>query len=384
MKRKNSFIGILFCMVFFLPSCGSTPSSSSNSGNVKITFTTSTLSSALLAKKGSFLHTQAVGSGTNCSVTVESTTTTGKCYTPLKVKGFFDRASLASTSGGTPVRVLGGGSKYSGFQDIFRHEAFDLSSTVTIDGDDNIQDGTSSSYNLMTMRVQSLEYQIEAVVGGTTKFYTVRNFFSDSKPSTSTLLTDCSLSSGELTEADTYGDLYSGITAKRGDLMVCIKTTSSATCAASDFVWVDSSGTTYSTRPASPLQLTGTYFGNTPSCSQSSGSPAITWGSSELTSALASGVSVTASISGGTKTYTVNGSSGTQLNVAIDIVATDSLFIPSSATDVTNLSSVASESIFLQNLNKILLKPVFKNNNRTSAADTGDSTLSSSVTLTIQ
>jgi hypothetical protein len=362
---------------------GSEEDPSSASGSVKVTLSSSTLGSSLLISSSGVVRPY-VGSGTNCSVTVESTTTTGKCYTPLRVGGFFDSASLSSTMGGLPVRVLGGGDKYHGMQDIFRHEAFNLASPIELEGDDNIQDGTASSYNLLSLRAQALEYQFSAVVGGSTKYYTVRTFFADSKPSESAVLTGCSLTTGELSQADTYGDLYSGISAKRGDIMVCIQSTATAECAASDFKWVDTSGNTYTTRPSTPLQLGGTYFANAPSCSQGSGHAEITWGSSDISASLGTSVAVSAVIDRGTKTYTVGGNSGTQLNVAIDIVATDSLFIPSAATTVTDLSSVSSEAVLLQNLGSILLKPVFKNDSRSQPTDSGDAALNCTISLSVQ
>lgn len=361
-------------------------SSSNSSGNLKISFTSSSLASASsLRLKDMDAHLAvSVSSGTSCQMTVESTTTTGKCYTPLKVGGFFDQASLANTSGGMPVRLLGGGEKYYGFQDIMRHEAFDLASSLQLDGDDNIQDGTAASYNKLTMRVQSLFYQFEASVGGSTKYYTVRVFLADSKPSESTTLTGCSgLSAGALAEADTYGDLYAGISAKKGDVMVCIQSTAAATCSASDFKWVDSSGITYATRPTPPLLLSGAHLTNTPSCTYSADRPDITWGSSDIAVSLAQVVTVSATQSGGVKTYKVGSSSGTALTAAIDITATHSIFIPDSASAVTNLSTVSDEATLLQNLNKIFFKPIFKNNSRTSISDSGDAPLSGTVTLTV-
>lgn len=375
---RRAVISVCWVGVAIATGCGSSNDDGSGSGNVSIVFKSSALSSALRLER----LANAPSSGTNCSASVDGSPVTGKCYSPLRVAGFFSSASLSSTTGGAPVRLLGGGDHLHGFADIFRHEAFDLKTQVAMVGDDNIQDGSGGPYNLLSLNSQAIEYSFEAKVGGTDKVYTVRTFFADSIPSVGSTLSSCGLLEGELADADLYGTLYSSIAARRGDILVCIKTSTSAACADSDFVWVDAAGSTHATRPGSPLQLTGTYLTSTPSCVAGE-RPDISWSSTDFVASLSSAVSVSASFDGGTKIYSSGGSTGNKLTVTVDVSSAESLFVPSGAAAVADLSNVASEAVLLQNLDKILLKPIYVSNAKSSAANSGDAALSATVSLSI-
>lgn len=346
----------------------------SAASNVDLVLLSSSLSSSLNASADRY----AAMAGTNCSVTTDvGGTETGKCYSALQIKGYFNSLTLGATSGGAGVRLLGGGS-LTGLEAVFSRAAFDLKTSPAIEGEDNIQDGTSSSYNLMTIKIQALEYSF--VGTSANKYYHVRIPFVTTPPSASSVYANCGLGGG-LAEADTLGTLYPNLTAYPGDILVCIKNTSSETCADADYQWVESSGATASVRPSSPLRLTGNYlYVEDETCDMSGATPSVNWGAVGLDILLQSPVSVSASINGGVKTYTSGGTSGNKLTVNIDIDSDGAIFVPSSAIG-PDLSS-ATESQILQNLASIQVSAIYvKNRKNNGAPGTGD--LSASVSLSV-
>lgn len=378
-------IKLYFTTLFFagfIVACGKgSGGSASPTSYVTIKFTSSTLQPTYFNFFSTFAP-ERVTSCTSLNVTGVGAVA-GECFTPYKVSGSFRQAQLGSTGGGAPVRILGGGNLYHGFQDVMRHESFDLSTAISMTGDDNIEDGTGGPYNLLTLDAQFLEYTFRAHIGADPKYVTVRNYFAPSIPSTSTLLTDCGLTSGELAEADLYGTLHAGIAAQSGDIMVCVKNASTDTCAAEDFNWVDASGELHPStgdRPASPKQITGTYLTNTPSCTQSSGHPEITWGETEFASNLSDSVSISA-VNGSRKVYTSGSASGDLLEINIDISATDSLFVPTSSG--LDLGSVGTQAQLMQSIDKVLLTPIYNNAYRSNNSSANGAILASTVSFTI-
>lgn len=365
MHKLASFTLLGALAAFQVISCTNSPGGGDS--KINLLLTSSDLSTSSLTRSGS-----------NCSVTYESTTVTGKCYTPLKVSGFFNKATLGSTSGGDPVRLLGGGST-SGLEAVFKKAAFDLSTSPTLEGDDNIEDG-GGTYNMMSLSIQGLEIAFEAEA--TNKVYRVRIPFTTNPPSANSTFSTCGLDGGT-TEADTLGTLWSGITATAGDVLVCIKSAISETCEDTDFQWVDGSGNLQSTRPGSPKQVTGTHLLTADSCTAGSEHPDITWGNATFDVSLSSSVSVSASRGdSGTKTYTVGSQSGRTLTATIDVDTANILFVPTAAL-AADLSSQTQAAI-LGNIENILLKSIYTNAHKSTAASSSDGMLSATVTLAVE
>lgn len=353
----------LFCALS-LSQCGS-DSSSSGSGDISLILKSTTLSTRSRA-------------GSSCTVSYDSTNASGLCYTPIEVTGYFNVGLLSNTGGGTPVRILGGGTT-SGLSSVFKKSQFNLKSSPTIASQDNIQDG-GGSYNLVNLEVQSVEVAFYAEA--TNKVYRTRIPFTTTPPSANSSFSSCGLGGG-LTTADELGSLFGSVTAQPGDILVCIKSTTSDTCSDTDYQWVDNTGTLFSTRPASPLRLTGTYLRTADSCSSGSSHPDITWGSATLNIGLGSSFTVNAAFgSGGTKTYTLSSGSGTKLILNLDISTTNSLFVPTSALN-GDLNSFTQTQI-LQQIQSVLLKPVYVANNKSSASVTSDGMLSATLSASVQ
>lgn len=355
-------------LVAFLGVLGSCSDSSQNStaGNIDI-----------VLKSTGLARGESPRAGTDCSVTYESTTTNGKCYSPVEVSGIFNAGSLSSTGGGAPVRILGGGNDH-GLTAVFKKAAFNLKSQPTIDGEDNIQDG-GGTYNLVTLSVQAIETTFVADTGN--QYYHVRIPFTTTPPSANSTFSSCGLGGG-LTEADSLGTLFGSVTAYPGDILVCIKATSTATCTDSEYQWVDGSGNLQSTRPGSPKRLAGSQLMVADSCTSSGAHPEITWGKASVDISLGSSVSVSAAISEGVKSYTTGGSTGTALTMTLDISTSNSIFVPTTAI-AGDLNSV-NQATVLGSIDQILLKPIYVGNNKSSSASTGDGMLSATASLSVQ
>lgn len=361
---KQSSLGFLFLALSVLSSCDST-SDSSATGNLDLVLKSSDLARGSRA-------------GTSCSVSYESSTVLGKCYTPLSVKGVFSTASLGSTSGGAGVRVLGGGTE-TGLESIFKQAAFDLETSPTISGDDNIQDGSGGPFNLVSLSVQALEVAFVAESGA--KVYRVRVPFVSTPPSSNASFFACLDTPADV--VDPLGTIWSGITASPGDILVCIKNTETETCAASDYKWVDGSGVLQTTRPGSPKRLSGTYLATAESCTTAGDHPDITWGNASLDIGLSQAVAISAAFGeGGAKTYTTDSGSGSKLTINLDIDTTESLFVPDAA--FTSDLSATLQAAILSNIEKILLKSIYINNNKTTAATASGARLNAVATLTVE
>lgn len=345
--------------------CGGS-NSGSTSGNLNLQF----LSSTLTARPGR--------AGTACSATYSRTTDNGLCYTPTRVSGIFSEVTLSKTGGGTPARLLGGGSE-TGLANVFKNATFDLKTQPTIpSSDDNVQDSTGP-YNLLSFALRALEVEFQAEAGA--KIYRVRVPFAATPPSSSTTYTSC-LSTGEREEADKYGKLYGNVVAQAGDILVCIKNTTAETCADGDYQWVDNTGALSATRPATAKQVSGTQLLTADACTNSGSRPDITWGKASIDINLATSVDITAAIDKGVKTYTAGGKSGTKLTFKIDITATNSLFVPTTALAMD--LSAATQNQILGAIGEINLKSIYLKRKKSSAAPATDEGLAATATLTVE
>lgn len=364
---------ILNLILMVTTSCGEKKNSASEdkyaNSNIKIVLKSTDESSFSPSGISAF-------SGSNCNVNTDmGGSESGKCYTPLYVKGVFNMASISSTQGGPGARILGGGTEV-GLESVFKKAEFDLKNSPELSGEDNLQDSTNSSFNLVSLSVQAIEYAFRAT--SSNKFYYVRIPFVTTPPSASSAFSSCGLDGG-LTEADSLGTLYTGLTAYPGDILVCVKTSSSESCSDSDYQWIDNQSLT-STRPASPKKLSGTYLMSEDSCTQGADHPELTWGSTTLDILLSSPVSVSASIDQGVKTYSSNGTSGNKLEFSLDIDTASALFVPSSA--ISSDLATATESEVLNHIGSIQIKPIYiKNRKNNPSPGTGDMTASAAITI---
>jgi len=371
MLRSIGVFAGLVCLSL-LSSCGGESGSGGEDGNINLVF------------KSSDLRRPVASHGSGCSVSVDGVGQGGTCFTPVSVSGNYVTGNLSATTGGAGVRIIGGGDEVHGLDSVFERHAFDLATYPSVRGEDNIQDGTLASYNLLSLDLVTLDTVYLATASN--KYYHVRAFFVDQPPSAATVFAACGLDVGTLTQMDLVGQIFSGINARRGDLMMCIKNNASDTCADSDFQWVDNTGSLTSTRPTSPApkMLTGSYLTGSDECSLSADHPSLTWGMARLTFGINNPVSVSAVIDKGVKTYTVINSgvtqSGTELTLTADVDLTDSLFAPSGSA-ISNLST-ESESNLLTQIAELQLKPIYAIANKTTAAE--DNSINADVTLSVQ
>ncbi|MCJ8277630.1 MAG: hypothetical protein MJK18_12370 [Bdellovibrionales bacterium] len=192
------------------------------------------------------------------------------------------------------------------------------------------------------------------------------------------------------------GDLYSAPDGfQQGDILVCQKALSSQTCADNEFQWINATnGVLSSTRPANPVQLTGTFAFQDNSCNSPGGdlvmggtnfqvnlNPAIRVSKTRdaedcLFSYNLQSNCITTGISAGSCTDTAVNGFG--IDVAMDFNLTNSIF-SLNTVDLDN----DLEAAILQNLDEVLPKPLYIENNKV-AQGTGDNTqIEATVSITI-
>ena len=350
------------------------PSSETSNGgnvNVKVTGTSSTVLSSLMAE-GCDCSTP----GTSMGGPVCGSNPQGKCYTPKSIRGHFNTLSVSAG------RILGGGDKYEGLESVFRTGFFDFAKPVFLDGDDNLQDGSTSSNNIVSMSTQSIEYQFLAAG----KYFNVRIPMVTIPVTDDPQFVGC-VDAGGLGESVKYTKLYAdGIKVTAGDILVCIKDAQATACKDADYNWVDSSGNLTAmsgTRPSSPLRLTGTYAFNKSSCKAGSDHPDVTWGSLDFHASASASFDVTAKIEAGKKIYTKGSESGNVLDVTVSFDMTNQLFVPNAAATAFASSDYTTHGATIrQNLDKIMLRQIYQYNTRTSSSTNIDSDNMGSVTVT--
>jgi hypothetical protein len=374
-KNLVILVGVLFIASASCDKKKDQPSESTPSQSVTIRFTSSTMvnNSFYSQNQGVKADLNKFGpqilAGSSCTVQTDAGgTESGLCYSPIEVSGNFNQANLGSTSGGAPVRILGGG-YLKGLEAVFHRAAFNLKTTPSILGDDNIQDG-GGQYNIVTLTIQYLETAFTATPDS--KVFRVRIPFVSTPPSISSVFTQCGLGGG-ISEADLYGTLFGNVQAQAKDILVCIKATKTDVCADADYLWVNSDGTTTATRPALPKQVSGQYLSTIDQCTPGADHPDVTWGYFNMDVMLNSPVSVSASFDKGVKTYNVGGKTGSWLTFTVDFNTSNSLFVPTSA--LSSDLAATTESTILQNIDKILLTPLYiKQRKNNASPGTGDLT----------
>jgi hypothetical protein len=208
----------------------------------------------------------------------------GSCLTPLSITGKATRLDLAGSSMGDGLRLLGSG-EGGGKDDVYLlGDAFDIQDPLSLSGEDNAQDHSSfeSKHTHIALNFDYLDVKVAAPRTSGTEYWTIRYIFKSlpftdetnhsctttcSDPEELNCTTTCTATgetigqcldrlqrpgaadAADLVAASYYGGL-SGV--KRGDVLLCKKTSASATCASSDWEWLDnSSGSLVPNRPSS-------------------------------------------------------------------------------------------------------------------------------------
>jgi hypothetical protein len=374
------FLGVSSLLIITkISACGGgkkdNPGSTSNGGggnvNVKVTGASSAALN-VVANEGCDCSTP----GTSMGGPICGSNPQGKCYTPKAIRGHFNQLNVSAG------RLLGGGDKYHGLESVFRTGYFDFAKPILLDGDDNLQDGQNTSGNMVSMSVQSIEYQFLAAG----KYFNVRIPMVTIPAAQDPQFLGC-IDEGGLGESAKYTKLYAdGIVVTAGDILVCIKDTETAECKDADYNWVDSSGTLTAmpgTRPTSPLRLTGAHAFNKSSCTAGSDHPSVTWGSLDFYASVASPLGVTAKIDAGKKIYTKGADTGNTLDVTVAFDMSNQLFVPNAAATAFANSDYTTHGVTIrQNLDKIMLRQVYQYNTRTSTSVNIDSDNMGTATVT--
>lgn len=195
--------------------------------------------------------------GENCHAEGNQESTDGLCITPINISGYASSVGLGRSGGGAPVRLFGStlGSISLDRNGELEVSPFDFQDRISMEGESSIQDDTGSgSWDLLQVYTAYMDVQLQI----NDEFWTVRYAFISQQPASESTIESCvedhyfesiQANSGLLAEGETEGSY------KKGDKMLCVKSSASETCADSDFQWLDlDSGSFVSTRPSNPLQ----------------------------------------------------------------------------------------------------------------------------------
>jgi len=204
----------------------------------------------------------------------------GSCITPVNVTGHVDSINLGGDYFGGGIRLLGGG---SGFGQNYTLEGtvINLADPLSLGGEDNAQDTEFAHHNSRVSTVFNyLDVQFavpridDTTQDSTAEYWTYRYAFvpypfsqepvytlSEPNPGdvtysdTGTTLADCLAS--DFPEAGVTADannaqILAGVTGvKTGDILICRKTSDTASCEPDDFQWLNiTSGQFVNDRPA--------------------------------------------------------------------------------------------------------------------------------------
>lgn len=342
---------------------------SGGSGNVNIKLKSAAKTSLMLAADGVGCGAPGASNGSS-----GGSGSGGSCYTPTAIRGHFNSLQVSG------ARLMGGGNKYHGLEEVVRTGYFDLAKPLLLDGDDNIQDKRESPFNILDLGVQSIEYQFLAAG----KYFNVRIPLVTLPIAEDPQFKGC-IDEGGLGEAAKYTKLYAeGISVTAGDILVCIKDGLSDLCKDSEYSWVEESGTLASTRPSSPMRLTGSYAYTKSKCSSGADHPDATWSSMAIHASHSSALGVTAAFGdAGKKIYTLNGKTGNTLDVVVEISMAQQLFVPSSVVSAYISTDYAAQgATILKNIDKVTLRQIYQYNTRTSTSQEIDGENMGTATLT--
>ncbi len=194
----------------------------------------------------------------NCHVANQTEGADGQCLTPINITGKASSIGLGVRNGAIPVRLVGANLGQIGLDQYGALEVspYDLANPLSMTGTSNVEDAEDANTEWDTLLVYTAYMDIKAQIKQ--QFWTVRLAFVSQQPAEETDVQTCvdqhyleaiTQNSGLLPAGETTG------TYRRGDTLLCKKTTVDETCVDADFQWLDlDTGTLISTRPANPLQ----------------------------------------------------------------------------------------------------------------------------------
>lgn len=288
---------------------------------------------------------------------------TGSCLTPISVKGHVSSINLAGDYFGGGVRLLGGGSGF-GQNYVVEGSTIDLADPLSLGGEDNAQDtGFSNVNNRLTTEFNYLDVAFAVPRSSETlEYWTYRYAFvsypfsqekiyeeHESTPGdvtftdTSSTLADC-VASDFLQAGDTAdsnnSQLLGGISGvQKGDILICRKSSASASCAASDFQWLNLNTSTFvSTRPATDSEVFrfSRMAEHKVTCQPQSDGPgfSVNLGGFSLISALYNKLQFSADVEGSSKIYefqhandSTSYKKGSDMYLYVDLDFKNSLFV---------------------------------------------------------
>jgi hypothetical protein len=183
----------------------------------------------------------------------------GFCTTPLRVRG---TANQISVSGPThvPTRLLGGGQQ--GVEGLFSYHPFELDTSATLAGEDNVGE-VETQFDELKVHWNHVETSFEAAG----RVFTLRHVVFSQPIFDEPAFDSCIRNPGERERIEKAGQLFPGVTAKRGDVLVCIKNDKAERCTDGEFSWVDATtGALTKVRPDKPARLAGEFFTTKPRC----------------------------------------------------------------------------------------------------------------------
>lgn len=341
---------------------------------------------------------------TACSLTIGGVVHTGKCITPLKMVAKVHRVGITKPQVGVQLLSLSSapaGSGLDGPFGVLGLASFDFSNPVARRNDYS-DDGLANQvgnlvFDNVVVELGALQVQLDFSSNAniTNKYWTVRYPFVDQQLQSNSTFIACALSSSILslfTNASNW--LYPSPTGfKKGDILLCEKSSASATCADSEFLWVDAaSGLTLSSRPSTPLMLFGSRLFTGDSCDPSRIQSKVTFGYGPALRALvASPFLLTKATANGKTSYIHNTgcsiSSGTCTGVAVtgstvtatlDFALTGSIF-SNGTVDI----DTAAEVNLRKHLNKTLFKSIYIDANKTDSIAGSDPGVSAVVSISL-
>lgn len=374
-----------------LSSCSqSQPGGGSSSGAVSIVLANASATSAQSRVAGSRNRIGTTAS-TACAVRdndangAPTTHESGFCFTPINILGSVTTLNLGSTTatGSGGVRLLGGGSE-TGIAGAFGFRKFDLLSADPFEGEDNIQD-SAGTYNSATLSY----FHLESVFLAAAKTWHVRYYFFNSTPSVESPFLGCDVGASELALLDeTAATLSGSVPFRKYDVMACIETDTETCADDADFKWIDMDDVVdensltaddyslVSTRPTNPLRLKNladgtptTLFGGDDACSTGTDHPEYTFSNVGFTFNITNTLTeLSASISGGSKTYSYGGTTGNKLTATLNFDLENFMFYPTISDIGSDLSTTgdAREAYLRSTLNMIVPKTLQILKNRAS------------------
>lgn len=282
----------------------------------------------------------------------------GSCITPISITGSVSNISIGGDYFGGGTRLLGGGSGF-GQEYIIEGESFDLANPLSLGGEDNAQDTSLDNLNTrvgVTFNYMDIQFAMrranEQLSYWTYRYAFMPHPFTSEKVytnndtatpvDTGTSVADC-LSSGTsevlgLATANNTSLLGGSTGVKAGDILVCIKDSSEATCASNDFQWLNTqTNELVSTRPDSNVFQFSHAAEHKVSCEQADPGFELDLGGHAFTADLYDGIYFSAEIDGDFKLYQFKkeGDSevteGEDMTMFIDFDTKNSIFV----TDLT-------------------------------------------------